>query len=1060
MNGARVRPRCLLASVGLLAVLVRTLPAQGITRAAIQGTVTGPDGTGKGAADVLATNTSNGERWQTATTASGRYVLEQLSVGGPYRVEVRAIGFEPARRDDVLLSLGQRLRLDFTLQPDTAVLEPIVVSAAKDPLINPGRTGPSQVVPESTLARLPISMPDGTRDVTQVALLSPLVTSGPGGLSIAGQSSALTSLQVDGTSGSDLLGGVVPAGQALGLRTLAVEAVKEVQVLPAPFDVRFGNFSAGLVNAVTKSGSNQFEGSVVGYYTSRHLVGKDESGSREGNTMRDVSLTLGGPIARDRAALFLQGGVQRYTIPTNIRTIGPDTTGGADSAGVGFRLASATRLQEILRETYGVDAGTVDPYPLLVRAENVFGKLTLQLGVNSRLDLSHEYSRSTPDLLYFGCRIPGVVYCLSSAAFRLPVRSHITRLAWAAALRPRLDNELLLARLWYRQTCETSSFPPVSVHADAGDLQAGANPICSPDLTAEQTLELTDNLTLSAGSHRFTFGTHGDQIHLPRGQNVGFALDGGWHFASLDSLAAGLPDRYEATVANPERPPGPFSNLQVRQIGAYVQDQWSATSTLLLTVGLRADVPFVSRQPVANPALAAAFGLDNTRTPSGRVLWSPRLGASYDLRGDGTTFLRGGIGLFAGRPAYDWFGEVFTHTGLETLQVTCDSTNVPVFVADIRRQPVACAGSAGAPPVAGPVQVFDPVFRFPRTLKLALGADHRLPWGLVGTVDLLYSRWVNQLDLRELNLAPPGAVAPGEAGRPLYGVIASDGSAKPNRLAPAFDRVTQVRNARGDQSVSVTAQLQKHFPHGEELSTSYTYTSARDRLSATEGIDGSLDAVVLDGSLAERRLAPSAWSVPHRVTFLATANLPLRVRLTLFYEGRSGTPYTYTILGDANADGFQNDPIYVPANPVPGGDVELAVRDEAGTTIAAPASAYQDLARLIDQEPCLRRQRGQLMRRNSCRNPWTNTTNARLSKVFPTIRGQSLELTLDVFNLLHLVDSDWGTVRFVDGTALLEQIGYDAANGRGVYRLLPPRRNALDLDASRWRLQLGARYSL
>ena len=156
------------------------------------------------------------------------------------------------------------------------------------------------------------------------------------------------------------------------------------------------------------------------------------------------------------------------------------------------------------------------------------------------------------------------------------------------------------------------------------------------------------------------------------------------------------------------------------------------------------------------------------RIPSGHLLWSPRLGVSYDLHGDGRTFLRGGIGLFTGRPAYRWFNEVYAHTGLDAIELVCDSTNVPVHHRCVGNRPRA-PGVEGGSLVAGPVSVFDPEFRFPRTSKVALGADHRLPWGLVGTMDLLFSRGVNQLDLRELNLVPPSAVARGEGGRPLYG---------------------------------------------------------------------------------------------------------------------------------------------------------------------------------------------------------------------------------------------------------------------------------------------------
>jgi hypothetical protein len=430
---------------------------------------------------------------------------------------------------------------------------------------------------------------------------------------------------------------------------------------------------------------------------------------------------------------------------------------------------------------------------------------------------------------------------------------------------------------------------------------------------------------------------------------------------------------------------------------------------------------------------------------------------SYDLHGDGRAFLRGGVGLFAGRPAYGWFNEVYIRTGLDAVTVDCDSTNVPRFTTDVRRQPVVCAGSESVTPVAGPVSTFDPEFRLPRTLKIALGADHRLPGGLVATLDLLYGQGVNQFDLRELNLAPPTGAAAGEADRPLYGTIGEDGLLQPTRRNPAFGRVTQVTNAHGDRGLSLTAQIQRQFEGGKELSASYTYTAARDLLSAGDDGDTNLDGVTLDGTLAQRRRAPSAWNVPHRVTLFASANLPFRFRLTLFYQGSSGSRFDYRVAGDANGDGYFNDAVYVPTNVVPGGDIRLVLENAEGQLVPAPATEYAELDRFIEKQSCLRRQRGRLLRRNSCRNPWTSETDARFSRLVPGPGGRSLELTLDVFNVLHLIDTDWGLIRGVDDTSLLELKGYDAAAGRGIYQFLPRRTAAASYVDSRWRMQLGAR---
>jgi hypothetical protein len=259
----------------------------------------------------------------------------------------------------------------------------------------------------------------------------------------------------------------------------------------------------------------------------------------------------------------------------------------------------------------------------------------------------------------------------------------------------------------------------------------------------------------------------------------------------------------------------------------------------------------------------------------------------------------------------------------------------------------------------------------------------------------------------------------------------------------------------------LTAQLQKHFANGTELGASYTYSRSRDRLSpGLDNTDGDVDFTLLDGTLDHRNVRTAAWEVPHRLTILGTANLPGDVRFSLFYEGRSGSPFTYGIEGDANADGFGGDDIaYVPADARPGGDIELVVPDTlTGLNVAAPQAVYDSVAQFINNQRCLRNQRGHLMRRNSCRSPWSSGTQARLAKVVPTFDGHTLELTLDIFNLLHLLDDDWGVVRAVDDR-LFGFTAYDAANARGVYRWRAPARAFVDEGASRWTMQLGARWS-
>lgn len=1019
------------------------LAAQGVTGAAVEGQVTG-GGVPLEDATVLVANTSNGERWRTSTSARGRYFVEYLTVGGPYRIEIRAVGFAPARRDSVFLALGQRHTADFTLVPAIVHLDEITVSGEGDRRFSAARTGPAQVISDSTFARLPVSR----RDYTELALLSPQVTRSPNGaLSFTGQHDRLNSIQIDGTNNNDLFGraasGNGTPGWAVGLTAFTPEAVKELQVVTAPFDVRYGNFAGGLINAVTRSGSNRVEGSMVGYLEAAGLSGTDSAGSRGADFNRkEFGLTLGAPIIRDRVAIFLNASLRRQVFPQSVPAPTSDTTGGADSAGVGIRHQSLVRFRDLLRD-HGVDPGTFTAGRSRAPARNLFAKVTAQLGVNSRLELSHNYGHGN-DQQETGRREPGF-YALSSSGSRNPETIHATRLAWTTAFGTRFSNDLRLARVDDRRAClPNSNFALVTVNVDSGGTEAGRPGACLGLEVGQTIWEITDNFGVAAGDHRLTLGTHGELIDLV--DDASEFQAGVWFFDDLDSLVR----RKASSYLRDSSTAGSRVAFRVTQLGFYLQDQWSPTPRLMLTAGLRVDVPFLPTAPSRNPEVFEQLGINTALTPSGNPLWSPRLGVNYDLSGRRTAVLRGGLGVFAGRPAYQWFRNVYARTGARRL--ICEGEDVPLFTLDPARQPTACARGDGALPR---INYFDPAFRFPRTLKLGLGADLLLPLGIVGTVDLLYTRGVNSFQVVDVNLEPPQRTAAGEGGRLMYGSIDPEtGQAEPRRRTPELDATFEIRNGSGDRAFSASAQLEKRFGNATTLSAAYTFTRARDRVNTIRDDPGpNIAATPLNGTLEQRDLGTSLWERPHQVNLVVTADLPLGFRLGLVYVGASGTPFTYVVAGDANADGFfldiaTNDVVYLPKN----------VSD---ITLADPAR-FGSLDSLIRNQPCLRGQRGRLMKRNSCRDPWVHETQARVSKRFGLAGRRVLEVTADLFNVLNLVDGDWGLVRETlpheggHGVGLLRLIGYDDLNGRGVYELDQVFHRQIDVDASRWRMQLGA----
>ena len=1024
-----------------LALLPRLLAAQGVTTAAVEGTVTGEDGSPIPQAMVRLTNASNGRRWEFSTPPSGRYVLEDVAIGGPYRIEVRALGFAPAAQGGILLSLGGRLVADLTLQPAAIELEPITVGATADPVLNPGRTGPAEIIPRAAIAGLP----NLGRDFLTLTLLSPQTAASPssrvaptGGLSIGGENRLLNSFQIDGGVNHDLYTGRLPGRETLP-RPISMEALEEIQVLVAPFDVRDGAFAGGLVNAVTKSGTNGDHGSAFGFLSDAALVGRNAAGRVANFTTWQYGGSLGGPIVRDRAHYFLSVDLQHRVVPDPGPLI-TDTAGGAEVMHVGIRYPSAIRFQDILRNTYGLDPGTLGPIEGRVPAQDAFGKITVQLGTNSQLEVSHHYAHG--DRGGFLDRAYGQ-YELSSVGRQDPSTANASRLIWTSLLAGRWSNEFVVSYLDLRDECRPNViYPRILVQADQGELRAGTSAVC-PSAFAQRTLEVTENLTGGFGRHVVTLGTHGEVLRFT--DDLLQTSAGLWNFPNLDSLQAGRASHYERALLGPLGTRG--VDFRARQLGAYVQDRWTPFPRLTVTAGVRVDVAVLPDAIATNDSLKAALSIDTGRLPSGNLLWSPRLGINYDLRGDGRTFLRGGIGLFSGPPPFTWVGNAYRDSGNRELFLVCDGAQVPQF--NPVDQPATCVSTGPRPRLS----FFDRDVRFPQNVKVALGADHRLPGGVVGTVDLLYTRAAHQLYVSDANLLPPVGTAAGEGGRPLYGAISATGVPSPVRRNPAFGQVIRVSNRSGDHGFSLSAQLRRRFGDWAEGSLVYAYVRAWDRTSLVNfPARANLEHTPLDGTLDDRRLRTSYFEVPHRVVLSAAVRLPYRVHLWLLYAGASGTPYTYVINGDANADGIgrgplKNDIVYVPRGPL-----DIALANPADW---APLDAF------IQAEPCLREQRGRILVRNSCRNPWFGTLNARLTKVLPTVAHQSLELTADVHNVLNLISRRWGQSRvttLAPSVPLLRLVGYDATGGRGVYQLALPARNQVQDFESRWRAELGVRY--
>jgi Carboxypeptidase regulatory-like domain len=1057
--------------------------AQGVTTSALTGTVSDPTGAVVSDAAVQLRNSGTGALFNGVTDARGIYVLDNIPPGGPYSLTVQGGVFEPVSIDGILLRLGNRQKLDVRLH--TVMGEAIDIIVNNDQLDDKRRTGPSTRVNETTITKLPLQ----GRTFSDLQNTDPRVSGG----SFAGQNNRYNNIQIDGGANNDLFGlagNGLPGGQA-GATAISLEAIKEFNIQLAPFDVRLGNFAGGIVNAVTKSGTNEFHGSVYGYLQSKSFANPNKYQSINGTydnytdagfqdyTTLQYGATLGGPIVKDKAHFFLSLDMQ-----TKQQSYGNTISGdpGSDKSTWGFTQADAQRFQNDLAK-YGINAGDAFAPSVKNPSRNLFAKVTTSVIDNSQLEISYNYVNAQSDVLSRSLGLsltsPSGGYQLSNAGYAFANTTNTARLKltsnWDGG---KLSNELLAGVSIIRDARAIPNNVPLilvggfSVGASSVALAAGGERFSQANTLDQDIYQLQDNLTWTLGSHRLTFGTSNEFFTF---KNLFLqAATGVWVFNTLSDFEAGNAAVYQRRFgASPLQDAG-VARFGVMQLGAYVQDDWSPFANFTVTPGFRVDMPIPQTAKTNPTLLSAALPIDTGTIPQYQPLWSPRLGFNWDVEGNSNTVVRGGVGLFSGRPPYVWLSNAYSINGLSQVTLTCNSkTGVPKFTPDAGAQPYSCNGSTSvsAPTNNGEIDYFDKNTKYPQNLRVAFGVDRRLPWDVVLSADFLYTHDVNGWYYTDENLKVTGSN--GE-GRTTYGtfaaapgtnglIAATTSKIDPNLLTNAI----KVSNESDGYVTSLTFQASKQFAGGFGINVGYTYARSYDTMSLTSSqAFSNYQFVPLDGTVQNRNVRPSNFDRPNRLVVTATYQLPYDIGVALSYAGQSGLPYTWTVNGDVNGDGVNgNDLVYVPRT---SNDISLAPG-----TYTDKTAAYQALDSFISSQDCLNSARGGFAQRGACRNPWQDYLDMRFTWTTPKIGGteQRIELQWDIFNVLNLLNPQWGHLNFIGGNTssfetasvqFLKAVGYDTANNRPIYQFVQP--NSLvttryDATSSRWRMQFGAKYA-
>jgi outer membrane receptor protein involved in Fe transport len=1031
-----------IAAFGVVAALAAVSPsalaAQGVTTGAITGVVTDESGQGVENAQIQVTNRATGYTVGSLTRVGGRYFVQGLDVGNRYAVTVRLLGYQPQTIENIRVVIGTATPVDIRLVRQATELAGITVTATPAEF-SPTRQGVGTIVTDSVLQ----SLPSLGRDFTDFTKLTPQVaqptTDAP---SAGGAYNRLNNYTVDGANQNDRfnLGSSegIPGG-ATGGRIISMDAVKEFQVLMSPTDVRQGNFAGMLVNAVTKNGTNEWHGGAT--YTFRNSsMAQNVAFLRDADlTIHQYGFSLGGPIIRDKLHIFVAPEFQERNQPSSGPYIGaPSGTPGLISPD------TIARIQQIMagRFDVGTAGQTTNENPLT----NLFGRLDWQATASTRVVLRQlwneaeqfEFSRNANSFnSQVGTQNSG--FRLGSNSFSRENENRSTLLQLFTNLESGASNEFSVG---YNKISDVRivplAAPEISVAVTRvgdtlrnGVVTFGTEQFSPDNILKQDITEVTNNFSLPWGAHTFTFGARFE--HTKIFNNFAQQLYGHYLFANIDSLAAGGAINYSLGYDNGGGIPARFTT---HQYSVYAQDHWDYSRNLRLTFGLRADIPRLADNPAYNDSIQRRAGFNTSTIPKTRVLFSPRVGFNWNPGGEDQNQVRGNVGIFTGPPPFIMLGNAFANTGLGLVRLVCtrpSSTVRPApFETNVNQLPRSCGGAPNpAPGAAGTagINITDPDFKYPQNFVGTAGFDRLLPYDFIFTFEGMYRKAINGLAVVDKNLRGPrmvgGQISRDRNGRIYYAdSITTTGSVRGGSLRVidslgtpkvAFtEGIIQVTNQSADYNYTLSAQLKRRFGDALNLSVAYTFMQSKDFQSLTSdraisnwrngrvyaGLENDLDEVTT-----------SYFERPHRVIVYGSYTAPWKsTQISAFYEGMSGTPFTYTAIGDLNGDGNNsNDPLYIPRD---ARDVnEIRIGTGTGGAFALNAAEAALFEEFIASQDCLDDQRGRIMERNSCRSPWQNRLDVAVRQHIPTIRGQRVTVQLDIVNFLNLLNKKWGQIR-------------------------------------------------
>ena len=1070
--------------------------AQGVTTGSITGTVVGENGAPSGGARVNAVHTPSGTAYSTRTRADGRYTIAGMRVGGPYTVTATAIGLQPDSRANIYLDLGVATDVAFSLKQVTVRLQAVEVVATSNGAFSSDRTGASTKISAEAIAAFPTI----GRTITDFTRLTPQV-SGSSSASFAGQSNLLNNITVDGSYFNNSFGLTSQPGGRTSVSPIPIEALDQITVNIAPYDVRQGNFVGAGVNTVTKSGTNDFSGAVYDIRRNQNFVGKT-AGDNPFNpgtfTFDQVGVRVSGPIVRNKLFFFVNYETDKNSAPA---TTFLANTGGQTVTGNTTRVLETdlTQLSTYLKTNFKYDPGAYAGWNLETPSHRFITKLDLNLNERNKFTLRYlnltsqagqQISNSSSLVGAFGNRRDNA-NSMSFSNSGYAIGENINSLVgeWNSQVGANMSNNMILG---YTTNDESripttpTMFPLVDIlNGGTNYTSFGFEPFTPNNQLRYHTLQFQDNFTIYGDNHDLTFGVTAEKY---RSENVFFS--GAQSYYVYNSLADFYTDANDF-LANPNRAaspvklntffvkynniPGqtePLQPLDVFYYGAYAQDEWRATRNLKFTLGIRFDVPTFGNTAFNNPSAnaltfrdenGAAARYNTSKLPDATPLWSPRLGFNWDAMGDRSTQVRGGTGVFTGKPAYVWVSNQIGANGIITGQDLQQNTTARPF--NPNPDTYKPKSVSGAPAALYELDFTNPSYKFPQIWRTNLAVDQRLPWGFVGTAEFMYGKDVNGQAYINANLPASNAAFTGPDTRPRW-----TGYTGTPRINNNITAAYVIKNENVGYSYDYAVSLEKAFSNGFFVKTAYNYGLSRNTVDPSSVASGSFTSNAIVGDPNNPGVGYSLYS-PGSRAFLALSYKiqPLSfgsTTLALYGEKFTQGNASYTFTGDANGDGATNDLIYIPRNT---GEMKFQQFTSSGATFT---TAQQETAwdAFIAQDEYLSKHRGEYAVKGAVFLPMLFRVDMSATQdLFTHINGtkNSLQLRVDILNVGNLLNHSWGTSQRLTATngQILTPAGADAS-GALQYRLRNIGANLISSTYTNnaglndvYRMQLSVRYN-